>query len=331
MADKSENIIIEALPPATDYITYLTILEYNLTKAQLPLLHRLLQNPTLTINIGWDLVTLLVPLLPASQECLVDVARLGNPREVILKVAELLGKTGRSLWDEEDSNSEQDETSLKQEQTKDHAVSDDNGPKEQHKSSYQSVIEFQALLHMISIVHPRIKTKRPSRFLITSFEAILPAYARVTSSALSTIAVLSLIDKLCQSAKPSLPPRENNSVVKPTGSKLLAAPDPEGSEETVTSEERVLQMRLLRSFITHVIEVYVESLPMVDDSPGLAWTERYLEKQHPERVLPFHTTMLSRFTPPPVGHGKAGPGYHDLNNRDLMLKRLLVSHSLLPL
>ena len=31
-ADKSLNPLLAALPPATDYITYLTIIEYNLTK-----------------------------------------------------------------------------------------------------------------------------------------------------------------------------------------------------------------------------------------------------------------------------------------------------------
>ncbi|KAL8856881.1 MAG: hypothetical protein Q9198_010751, partial [Flavoplaca austrocitrina] len=85
-----DNPLIKALPPAVDYLSYLTILEYNLTLEQLPLLHDILQDTALTANIGWDLVHLLLPLLPESQSCLQDVARLGNPREVILKVTELL-------------------------------------------------------------------------------------------------------------------------------------------------------------------------------------------------------------------------------------------------
>ncbi|MCJ1403302.1 hypothetical protein MMC11_006525 [Xylographa trunciseda] len=329
MADDSQNIIVEALPPATDYITYLTILEYTLTKADLPLLHKLLQDTTLTVNIGWDLVHLLVPLLPASKECLEDVARLGNPREVILKVAELLGKTGRSLWGEEDekedSDSDSNEPVSKKEKTEGPVTSDDTVQKERHKSSYRSVIEFQALLHMITIVYPRIKTKRPSRFLITIFEAILPAYARVTSSALSTIAVLTVIEKLRQAAKPPLPARVISSFVEPDYPEQSPAPDPECQEGVVAPEEAVLHMRLLRSFITHVIEVYFESLPTVDDGPGLAWTERYQEKQYPKRVMQFHETMLSRFMPLPTERGKAGRGYklNDLNNRDLMAKKLI--------
>ena len=333
MVDDNQNILTRALPPATDYVLYLMILEYNLRKADLPLLHRLLQDSTLTIKLGWDLIHLLVPLLPASKDCLIDVARLGNPREVILKVAELLGKTGRSLWgekeaeeDDSDSDSESNEPAFIEEKSQAHVTSDDTVNKKQHKSSYRSVIEFQALLHMISIVYPRIKTKHPSKFLISAFEAILPAYARVTSSSLSTIAVITLLEKLCQSAKPVLPPRENSSVNQPIEAEQSTAPDPEGQEETVASEELGIQIRLLRSFTTHIIEVYFESLPNVDDGPGLAWTQRYLEIEHPERVVPFQKTMLDRFMPLPIrADFKPSHKLNDLNNRDLIAQKLIVS------
>ncbi|KAL9033719.1 MAG: hypothetical protein Q9180_005799, partial [Flavoplaca navasiana] len=102
-----DNPLIKALPPAVDYLSYLTILEYNLTLEQLPLLHDILQDTTLTANIGWDLVHLLLPLLPESQSCLQDVARLGNPREVILKVTELLealnAPDGNTVEDDEEN------------------------------------------------------------------------------------------------------------------------------------------------------------------------------------------------------------------------------------
>lgn len=90
MSNGTENPLLEAKPPATDYITYLTIVEYNLTLENLPVLHEVLQDTNLTTNIGWDLLHLLIPLLPASQQCLQDIARLGNPREVVLKVTEAL-------------------------------------------------------------------------------------------------------------------------------------------------------------------------------------------------------------------------------------------------
>ncbi|MCJ1281594.1 hypothetical protein MMC26_000914 [Xylographa opegraphella] len=331
MADDNQSILVRALPPATDHVLYLMILEYNLRKADLPLLHRLLQDSRLTIKLGWDLIHILLPLLPASRECLVDVARLGNPREVILKAAELLGNTGRSLWgededeaDKSDSDSDLDVPASNEGQTNVQVASEVRVKKETHRSSYRSVIEFQALLDMISTVYPRIKTQHPSKFLISTFEAILPAYARVTSSSMSTIAVLTLIEKLCQSAKPVLPPRENSAVNKPTNSEQMSAPDPEGHGETVAPEEAGVQIRLLRSFTTHVIEVYFESLPNVDDGPGLAWTQRYQEMQHPERIVPFQESMQSRFMPLPTrGEFKSGQKLNDLNNRDLMAQRLI--------
>jgi hypothetical protein len=87
---EGESPLITALPPQTDYISYLTIVEHYLNEDTLPILHKVLQDEKLTTNIGWDLVHLLVPLLPQSTQCLQDIARLGNPREVILKVTESL-------------------------------------------------------------------------------------------------------------------------------------------------------------------------------------------------------------------------------------------------
>ncbi|KAL9630579.1 MAG: hypothetical protein Q9164_006340 [Protoblastenia rupestris] len=105
----TDNPLLKALPPETDYLSYLTILEYNLTKEQLPTLHDVLQDTTLTANIGWDLVHLLLPLLPQSQSCLQDVASLGNPREVVLKVTELLEGIANEPDELEEEESEDEE------------------------------------------------------------------------------------------------------------------------------------------------------------------------------------------------------------------------------
>ena len=72
----------------------------------LPILHQVLQDEKLTTNIGWDLVHLLVPLLPQSSQCLQDIARLGNPREVILKVTESLRLIDYEALDEPDEDEE---------------------------------------------------------------------------------------------------------------------------------------------------------------------------------------------------------------------------------
>lgn len=52
MAD-AESPFIKLLPPTTDYMTYLTFIEHNLTEENLPVLHEVLQDSELTINIGW--------------------------------------------------------------------------------------------------------------------------------------------------------------------------------------------------------------------------------------------------------------------------------------
>jgi hypothetical protein len=49
--DKTLNPLLAALPPATDYITYLTLIEYNLNEENLPVLHEVLQDTELTANI----------------------------------------------------------------------------------------------------------------------------------------------------------------------------------------------------------------------------------------------------------------------------------------
>ena len=103
--------ITESLPPVTDYLTYLTILESHLNASPLhpdllPTLNRLLQaDEKLTINIGWDLVSILLPL-PGAEPCLLTIARTGNPREVILKVVEALRALAISDDGLSDSNSE---------------------------------------------------------------------------------------------------------------------------------------------------------------------------------------------------------------------------------
>ncbi|MCJ1249013.1 hypothetical protein MMC30_006234 [Trapelia coarctata] len=281
MATSDENPLIKALPPATDYLTYLTIVEYNLTKERLPVLHGILQDTELTSNIGWDLVQILLPLLPESEECLHVVAKLGNPREVILKATELLESVGKEA---EDYDEEKEEGRGKDGQ--------ETGP-----TSYMlpSVLQFTTLLRVISILHPRIKTKQPSRFLATTIEAILPAYARLGHSPSATQAVLSLMDSLSRANRPQLPPRVSESTV-PLASTGESAPDPEASSTLIVDEdESLLQSSLLQSFLTHVTEIYVDSLPPVADSSGMAWSARVYEILHPEKIVPFRISVVSQF------------------------------------
>ncbi|KAI4137677.1 MAG: hypothetical protein L6R39_007154, partial [Caloplaca ligustica] len=317
MAD--DNPLLKALPPAVDYLSYLTILEYNLNAEQLPTLHDILQDTTLTANIGWDLVHLLLPLLPQSQTCLQDVARLGNPREVVLKVTELL--EGLITVDETDGAQEQDDYQEKavdnslEHTTKTLADEPSSGPVPSSQDDTSSasplqqqqakpqvppskVSQFCALLEMLTILHPRIKTKYPSRFLSTSLQAVLSAYATLLSDDQATEAVLSFIKAFAGSKRPRLPPRQSSTQI-PIRSKQEAAqsaPDPEANEEPVAAEEHDLQKKLLQSFLTFAAEGYMSSLPSEDEQVvAMAWSSRLQEKLHPDKNIPDRRTMREAF------------------------------------
>ncbi|KAJ5677912.1 YAP-binding/Alf4/Glomulin [Penicillium maclennaniae] len=255
-----EDPLVQALPPATDYLTYLTLLEYQLTPKRLPLLHQLLQDERLTTNIGWDLVKLLLPMLPASTECLQDVARLGNPREVILRVSEAL----MQLQPEEDEEDEE--------------AADD--------ALAKHILQFNCLLSMLSVLHGRIQTKSPSRFIATSLQAALEAYTAMPCDE-TTLALLEFLRDLSPSKRPAPPPRapSESSVLRTA---KASAPDPE-PEVAVPSPSATNETLLVRKFIQFgLIELFKSYLlsfsgPM---DPGMSWTVRMQEHLHPSLQLP---------------------------------------------
>lgn len=304
MADK--NPLLEALPPATDYLTYLTIIEYNLNPESLPTLHQVLQDTKLTTNIGWDLVHLLVPLLPNSDECLQDIARLGNPREVILKVTESL-----RLIDfqglESDSDDDDDEPIAGQETKPAHhpaktaPVEDGNGQTTQAVETLAPpplpVLQFTSLLSMLSTLHTRIKTQYPSRFLSTTLQAILVSFSNAANHKEELIsAIVQFVKNVSGTKRPNLPPRKSSTQILSAG-RYASAPDPEpdNGEKSPSANETDIQMRLFQSFITHVFEEYMLSMTSNHDAPGLAWCSRLQEKLHPERTVPGKTSMTDRF------------------------------------
>lgn len=275
MGHDEEDPLIKALPPATDYLTYLTLLEYQLTPARLPILHRLLQDETLTTNIGWDLVQLLLPMLPESQECLEDVARLGNPREVILRVADALMK----LEPQQDENDEQDERVKEDSKAGTQATqasSDSESRTRSRPSQPLHVLQFNSLVAMLSVLHGRIKTKRPSRFIATSLQAVLEAYTSMPTNE-TTAAVLVLLRDLSPSKRPALPPRStsDSSVVRVQQS---SAPDPEAEEqiEAISTEDAPMVRKLVQFALIEVLKAYILSFSGPTDS-GLSWTLRLQE------------------------------------------------------
>ena len=307
MADN--NPLLKALPPQTDYLSYLTILEYNLTKEQLPTLHGILQDTTLTANIGWDLVHILLPLLPDSEQCLHDVARLGNPREVVLKVTELLegiaGNDGQDEFEVEDEGQDQEQ----EDENEKHAAEPIDLVKAPRKASPDAAdtaanppakdVRFSALLSMLSILHPRIKTKYPSRFLSTSLQATLSAYSSLSESLLATESVLSLIKQISGISRPALPPRKSSATLSSIQFSQLegSAPDPEANEDGLGAGEVDLQRRLLQSFLTYVAEAYLSSATDYEgDAPGMSWAARYQETMQPQKVVPGRQLLCELYT-----------------------------------
>ena len=217
--------ITAALPPNSDYITYLTILEYQLTADRLPTLtkHLAQDDGTLAKEIGWDLVKLVMPLLDAAPKdaakCLEVVARRGNPREVVVRVAEALEVLGADDGDTEAVSDQEagDDVPATFEGEAEHIhlgemklqgmppppkrlpKSEDNVVVVEQAQDAQDALagstslglQFSTLLSMLALLHPRIKTQYPSRFLATSLPAALGAYRRIPITSETTVSFVS--------------------------------------------------------------------------------------------------------------------------------------------
>lgn len=284
-----EDPLIAALPPKTDYITYLTILEYNLGPQNLSTLNRLLQQDdgTLASEIGWDLLKLVLPILRVeptkAKECLDIIARRGNPREVIVKIAEELETLGQDESEGEADPQEHEDglptfvgeaphvhlgemklAGMPEAHPPQTVSSEDE---EQAPGSAVEEIKLSSLLAMLAVLHPRIKTQHPSRFLATSLPAALGAYRRLTLTSDSTIAFLRTLFKLVNQKRPPLPPRTSTTdVLKqiPTDLKPVSipAPDPETSiealklSEEIAENEKAINLRLVQAVYFEILEEY---------------------------------------------------------------------------
>ena len=130
-----------------------------------------------------------------AKACLLLIARCGNPREVVLKVGEGLFRLGRpdgggekdggeegdaGSDEDEDENEDEDEVEKRSSGREgggsgDDSVGDGDGDDE-GDGDVNITRQFRTLLSMLAILHQRIKTKRPSRFLASSLQAVLGAY-----------------------------------------------------------------------------------------------------------------------------------------------------------
>ncbi len=335
-ANPNEDPLVAALPPSTDYITYLTLLEYQLKPQNLNTLNRLLSEDggTLAEEIGWDLLRLVLPMLEgaheAADDCLDLIAKRGNPRETVIRVAEELEKLGYQSREEEDegrvdtANEVDDdglpifageakriylgEMKLEGMPESDRVVSTSPEPQEHpaHEqppadATQRDQLVFTALLSMLCTVHPRIKTQYPSRFLATSLPAALGAYRRMPTSLAATRSFLTCLRKLSGRQRPPLPPRSSigNVIATMEGSIATAAPvslpDPEGSAEatpepTVPSDNEKAIIARLLQAV--LLEIIDEFMASlrIQETPSMAWTSRLREKLEQDRVIPGKQT-----------------------------------------
>jgi len=326
-----EDPIIAALPPATDYMTYLTLLEYNLTPQNLPTLNRLLEadDGQLVDNIGWDLMSIVLPMLstaPANaNRCLETISRRANPREVVIQVAGELEKLGRGATDDNDGDEDDEEVddfedvqgedelrTFEGEATRIHLgrIRLDGMPQagnrleeEPNDSEYGSretgadagkddAQKLEALLNMLSTLHPRIKTQHPSRFLATSLQAALGAYRRIPITASTTVAFQKFLatqdDTHSIGSGPRLPPRSDASV---NGQPHVNG---SGANDPPSSHDKAISNRLLQAVLLEVLEEYTNSL-QTHEVPYLAWTARLREMLEPRRVMPGRPTEGHRW------------------------------------
>ncbi|KAK1756152.1 YAP-binding/ALF4/Glomulin [Echria macrotheca] len=264
--------IRDARPPATDRFTYLTIVEANLIVDVLPTLNEILQDAELTQEIGWDLVFNLVNL-PGSEACLETIARLGNPREVILKVLETLELLNVDRGDDDDDETQPDRPPSR--------IPQPSVPKEK---------KFVTLLGMLAILHKRLKTKFPSRFVAQTLETV---YATYRPTREMTAAVINLVHSLSGRRRPALPSRKSSvNVADPErdGDESKNAPDPEAevSKADENPDEAALQERMLLSFVTCVLEAYTTENEM-------GWAARLLEFYEPTKLVPGRKTLMGAF------------------------------------
>jgi len=298
--------LLAARPPTTDAITYLAIIEVNLKKEDLPLLLNILQDEALTREIGWDLVLTLLPMLPESEPCLKLIARLGNPREVMLKTTEalrLIVYDPIDEVDEEEEEEEEEETEVDGHITCAHEHSHRTVAIEEAELSRplpQAVLQFQILVDMLRVLHPRIKTKFPSRFLSTTLQGVLASFSDAESHlevmALSIVALVKTLIGLLATDRPALPPRASRTNVTAT---YVSAADPEAvqSGSLISEEDKAIQARLLLAFVTHVFEVYTLSLSCDDDVVAMAWSAQIFEKTFPQKAVPGRKTIAEKLAP----------------------------------
>ncbi|CUS15505.1 unnamed protein product [Tuber aestivum] len=294
--DKAINAIKTAAEeiPADDFISYSTILDVHLSYAHdvfsqdeqhklLEVLGEILEtHEDLAREISWDLISVLLPFLESLSPATVQLAEShiafaaakGNPREVFIKILESLSAINWSLpltededeygdgdGDDDDGDDDEEVVEAKQRSRK--------------ETTGNALRKFYALLSALSIVHPRIFTKFPSRFLSTQLTTLLGVFTKAVqwldrqdvdgalrgllefAELVKPTLVVPQKQSVVKGERPPLPPR---TLTSSTSSSPALVPT-DGNEPTKEPEgdspETTLQARLLQSFLSHVLELYL--------------------------------------------------------------------------
>ncbi|CAD6443801.1 bbc5077b-5562-4aab-81b7-f77386b11f37 [Sclerotinia trifoliorum] len=269
-------------PPAGDLFVYLDFLRLvlitrkptpDLRSQLLAALNDALKDVDVANAVGWEAMPLLLEV-PGSDDCLITIARLANPREVI--IGALQGLRQLDLYDiEDDWHGEES------------VVGEEKEP-----SAPNDLDRFCFLLSLLSILHPRIKTKHPSRILASTVLAIMQAFH---PSHRAVMAIGKFAHIVSGKKRPTLPGRKSSlgitSVMRPEiESNLPSAPDPEAQEEDIYESD--IQKKLLQGLVTHMLEMYINVYP-------LEWAGRLQESFDPKRVVAGRTSLAEAFQTTP--------------------------------
>ena len=201
-------------------------------------------------------------------------AAKGNPREVFIKIVESLSAINWSppLAEDEEGYVDVDGDGDDEEEDEEVREAKDKSRKE---TTGNALRKFHALLSALSIVHPRIFTKFPSRFLSTQLTTLLGVFTKAVQwldrqdvdgvlRALLEFAELvkpTLMASRKQSTvkgeRPPLPPRTSTNSTNPSPAPTSTGENEPAKEPEGDSPETTLQARLLQSFLSHVLELYL--------------------------------------------------------------------------
>lgn len=233
-------------------------------------------------DISWDLVSVLLPFLESpspttlqiTESLIASAATKGNPREVFIKVLESLSSLSwaprPASEDEHDDDGDEGEHEDKAAHSGDEGEDDIPEKEERHEGDKlvhkHSLKKFHALLSALSIVHPRIAAKFPSRFLSTELTTLLGVFMKSVQwlEREEVDGVLRAVLEFVELAKPELPQPKKQSLAQ--GGKPPLPPRVSTAENLATlssteikevSPEALLQARLLQSFLSHILEIYL--------------------------------------------------------------------------